>query len=151
MMFTKEVRRGGGGVHMYPHKEWILLCVLLQASYGGSYGGILRGVIPRFSGDDPWGPPIPHHLQCGGVSSGVLLDIVVGKRRERERRVGKGGDTPRRHFLRRWWPGCINVTSLVAGIVWHLHRCLTWSGSRKIWEDHLLPLPCGGEPVGSNL
>ena len=47
----------------------------------------------------------------------MLLDIVGDKRRKEEGRVGKGGDTPRRHFLRVLWTGRINGTSLVAGIV----------------------------------
>ena len=74
-------------------------------------------VIPMFLGSDPEGPPIPHHLQCGGRISVESLDIVGGRRRRREGRVGKGGDTPRRHFLRGLWPGRINETGLVAGIV----------------------------------
>ena len=49
-------------------------------------------------GCDPGGPPIPHHLQCGGGSSGASLDIVGGSILRREGRVGKGGDTLRRHF-----------------------------------------------------
>ena len=71
----------------------------------------------KFWGGDPGGPPIPHHLQCGGGLSGVSLDIVGGKRREEEGQVEKGGDTLRRHFLRVLWTGRINGTSLVAGIV----------------------------------
>ena len=112
-MFTKEVRRGGGG----GPRRLITLCILVQSSDGGSYGGILRGVIPRFLGGDPGGPPIPNNLQCGGGRSGTSLDLVGGRRRGREGRVGKGGDAPRHHFLRGLWPGHINGAGLVAGIV----------------------------------
>ena len=49
--------------------------ILVNDSDGGLYGRILQGVIPRFLGDDPGEPPVPHHLQCGGGSSGASLDI----------------------------------------------------------------------------
>ena len=99
MMFTKDVRRGGGVIHTgIITRGLITLCILVQALDGGSYGGILQGVVPRFWGDDPGGTPVPHHLQCGGGSSGASLYIVGGRRRRKEGRVGKGGDTSRRNF-----------------------------------------------------
>ena len=95
----------------------INLFIMVQSSDGGSYGGMLRGVIPRFLGGDTGRTPIPHHLQCGGGGSGASIDIFGEKIRGREGRVGKGGDTPRCHFLRGLWSGNINVTGLVAGII----------------------------------
>ena len=94
------------------------MCIMVQSSDGGSYGGILRGVIPRFWGGDPGGTPIPNHLQCGGsIRSVASVDLVGSMRRGREGWVGKVGDTPRRHFLRGLWPGHINGYGLVADIV----------------------------------
>ena len=78
----------------------VLLRVLGQATDVGSCGWVLQGGIPRFSGGDPGGPAATYHFCCGGVRSGVSLDIVVGRRRRREVRVGKVGATPFRLFLR---------------------------------------------------
>ena len=92
------------------------MCILVQASDGGLYRGILQGVIPEFLGGNPGGTPVPNHLQCGGGSSGALLYLFDGRRHRREGQVGKGGDTPCLHFLRGLWPVRINVTGLVEGI-----------------------------------
>ena len=72
-----------GGYTCIIRRTLIPLSILLQSSDGGLYGGILRGVIPRFLEGDPGGPPIPNHLQCGGGSSGTSLDLVGGKRHGR--------------------------------------------------------------------
>ena len=116
-MFTKEVgREWGGGITGILTRGLITFCIPLKYSVGGSYGGILLGIIPRFWGGDPGVPPIPHHIQSGGGSSGKSLDLVDGRWRGREGRVGMGGDTLCRHFLRGLWPGRINGTGLVVGI-----------------------------------
>ena len=88
-MFTREVRRGGGIYTVILTRGLVTLFILVQDSYGCLYRRILRGIIPRFSGDDLGGPPMPHHIQFDGVISGVSLDIFGGKRSGRERRVGK--------------------------------------------------------------
>ena len=47
------------------------------------------------------GDPLPHHFKRGGGhSGGVSLDFVGGRRRGRAGRVGKGGATKCRIFLR---------------------------------------------------
>ena len=98
LCLPKMLGRGGGVYAGILARGLIPLCILVQASDGGSYGGVVLGVISMFLGGDPGGPPIPHHLQCGGRISVESLDIVGGRRRRREGRVGNGGDTPRRHF-----------------------------------------------------
>ena len=59
---------------------------------------ILRGDVTRISGGDTWGGAVPHLFQCGGILSGVSLDIVGGGRRGKAVRVGEGGVSPRLLF-----------------------------------------------------
>ena len=62
----------------------------------------IRVIIILFKvlGGNQGGPHVLHHVQCGGGSSGDSMDIVVGRRRGKEGRVGKVGDTQRHHSIR---------------------------------------------------
>ena len=113
----QRVWERGEGLNRYPHKGVNYFVHTGTCFRWWLVQGDTTGRNFKVLGGDPWGLPIPHHLQYGGGSSGASLDLFGGRRRGREGRVGKGGDTPRHHFLRGLWPGCINGTGLVAGIV----------------------------------
>ena len=52
------------------------MCILVQASDGGLYGGILRGIMPRFSGvtqGDPLSPTIFNVVVEAVVRHWILL------------------------------------------------------------------------------
>ena len=88
-------------VHRYPHKR---VDSFVHNGTGFRWWLIWGDTTGRNSkalGGNPGGIPVPHHLQYCGGSSDMSMDLVGGRRRVREGRVGKVGDTPHRHFLYR--------------------------------------------------
>ena len=69
------------------------LCILVQISYGGLCGRLLRIIISSFSGGDSGRTVVPNHFQYGGGRSGASLDLTGGGRRRKPGQVGEIRDS----------------------------------------------------------